>query len=138
MIKSFGILIIHYLFTLELNKKNMMNQVISHIFICNIFKNNKFFQIIDVPKIYEINEIENISEKISLIFHSRLFGLICKFNFNIFIIKIFKKFDAKTLIFLTLILVTSNGFLTHTSQYRVETNDIIIILNFNDYFYQFN
>ena len=40
-------------------------------------KLTNFFQIIDVPSIYEINEIKNISETIeTLIFHSRVFGLI--------------------------------------------------------------
>ena len=88
-----------------------------------------FFQIIDVPKINDLNEIENFSETISLlIFHSRLFGLIVNLILTFLIIRIFKKFDAKNLIFLTLILITSNGFLTHTSQYRVEPMTLSLFL----------
>ena len=74
-------------------------------------------------------KLENISEKIRiLIFHSRLFGLLVNLILTFLIIKLFKKFDAKNLIFLTLILVTSNGFLTHTSQYRVEPMTLLLFL----------
>ena len=102
---------------------------ISYLLFAIYLKIINFFQIIDVPSIYEINEIKNISETIeTLIFHSRVFGLIINLILTFSIIKIFQKFDAKNLIFLTLILVTSNGFLTHTSQYRVEPMTLLLFL----------
>ncbi len=102
---------------------------ISYFLFAVYLKIINFFQIIEVPTIYKINEIENVSKKIeSLIFHSRLFGLIINLILSFLIIKIFKKFDTKNLIFITLILVTSNGFLTHTSQYRVEPMTLLLFL----------
>jgi len=102
---------------------------ISYLLFAIYLKIINFFKIIDVPTIYIINEIENIPEKVeTLIFHSRLFGLVVNLILTFITIKLFKKFDAKNLIFITLILVTSNGFLTHTSQYRIEPMTLLLFL----------
>ncbi len=87
------------------------------------------FQITNVPTINILNQSDNFPEILQdLILHSRLFGLIINFALTIFIIKIFIKFNAKNLILITLILITSNGFLTHISQYRVEPMTLLLFL----------
>ena len=64
----------------------------------------------------------------TLIFHSRVIWTCINLILTFLQLRFFKKFDAKNLIFLTLILVTSNGFLTHTSQYRVEPMTLLLFL----------
>ena len=64
---------------------------VSYLLFAVYLKIINFFQIVDVPTIYKINEIENVSKKIeSLIFHSRLFGLIINLILSFLIVKIFK------------------------------------------------
>ncbi len=102
---------------------------INYLLFATYLKLINLFQIINVPTIDILNQSNNVSEIFQdLVFHSRLFGLIINFVLTIFIIKIFLKFHPKNLILITLILLTSNGFLTHISQYRVEPMTLLLFL----------
>ncbi len=87
------------------------------------------FNIIDVPKISELNKTAQVSKKIqNLIFHARVFGFFVNIILTFLIIRLFKKFKSNYLILFTIILLTSNGFLTHVSQYRVESMTLLFMI----------
>jgi hypothetical protein len=102
---------------------------ISYLLFAIYLKIVNLFNIIEVPTIFELNQTTQINEKIqNLVFHSRIFGFFVNIILTFLIIKLFKKFKSKYIIFFTIILLTSNGFLTHISQYRVESMTLLLMI----------
>ena len=102
---------------------------ISYLLFSFYLKIIDLLNILQVPDINDFNNLDNIKNKTqSLVFQSRIFGLLLNTILTLFIIKIFKKFGAKNLILFTFILITSNGFLTHVSQYRVEPLTLLLLI----------
>ena len=102
---------------------------INYLFFAGYLKLVNFFQIVEVPTITSINKSKNFSDILqTLVYHSRLFGFIINLVLTCLIIKIFTKFETKNLILVTILLITSNGFLTHVSQYRVEPMTLLLCL----------
>jgi len=102
---------------------------VSYLLFAFYLKLINFLNILEVPTIVQLNEMNNFNDIIqSLILHTRIFGFVINIILTLSIIKIFKKFKAENLIFITLILITSNGFLTHVSQHRVEPLTILMMI----------
>ncbi len=102
---------------------------ISYLLFAIYLKIVNLFNLIEVPTIFELNQTPQISEKIqNLVFHSRIFGFFVNIILTFVIIKLFKKFKTNYLILFTIILLTSNGFLTHVSQYRVESMTLLLMI----------
>ena len=102
---------------------------VSYFLFANYLKLINLFKILDIPSILELNQSSQINQKIqNLIVHARIFGFIINIILTILIIRLFTKFESKYIIFFTIVLLTSNGFLTHISQYRVEPMTLLLFV----------
>lgn len=100
----------YYLFSVYLKILNLSNLVI-------------------IPTMDELNRSDTFVEQMNfIVFQSRVFGLFINIFLCFFIIKIFNEFRLKNVFLLTLFVISGNGFLTHVSQYRVETLTLSLFL----------